>query len=886
MSRKTADVINTPLSLNDWMFAYQVNLAMDDLQDERDDLLLVPIYLDDESGIVIRDKISDKEFSHIGKDGNPRVKEIHRSRFKNKNDYPLTLLVPYNLSGNHFEIAKITLSDRNNASEVVIYNAYNDDYPLLKAIIESSLEINLPTSPTRTHDVNSEERIGCADGRCGDAVIAIARIIVEGQLPTYENLAKEYEISEELTGSELFDEVRKKHFAEGFIEEKTKSEEISDAETEIQSDEDSAKPNEEKLNPAVKKSFDKENYDDSTDEETSKKILKQKNKVYKKKLLKKNTIDPEQKELVLLALHQEGLKILYSQAVNDVYYGKEGLKHRFLTPSGDKKVYDIFKKDLTEVLKEVMLNIGKYIIDKDKEKIDEEDLGLLIDSIFSQDKEFGGFGSRIDSFIEDLKNNNGYHKLSSLKRESSSSSRVSGSSDDEKHIKDFSEELESFLKEFIKFVEIKANAKKFTFTFVSSQNEKHKDLKDILKNASKAIKEIAKKLSARTLLPRSFETGDIKNSAEFLSYVRLFNRSQNRQIKNLQDKSSEPLYSTQIIDHRLIKFAQQYEASESHNITYNEEAKKFGRSDEVERMGAYTFIKDCIEDLKKNIRSIYKVALSDAIIAQWIRSCLDGKAINLNIKDISHEHREEVLTLISGITYLIFGTETARNPASLVTQQMMLDMLINPNAKIQDSQGNLRHYNFQDFFGHKEKKKKGQDAIVIQGLMPMSPPGATAAARILNEKYSKFAEGEFKFNYKYPGPHKSGVKNPISADDLEDLEYNFVKMWLQSRLGTKFKESTIYEQFQTEIEKAKSQWYSKDLSKIAEEDLTEKMQKSGIKDKEKTVSKSSNYLKATESSKARQVTPDSSTYASPSSSPRKSMKKFGVEKESSHKKGK
>jgi len=215
------------LTANDWMFAHNVRDGTNAIPPQ-DNLVVIVIWNDQDHKIIVESEISQQIEDGVDARGDAKYRDEHRRKFDGK-IFPLTLLVPYNLSGNHFEIAVIKLSDRQTATNVKIYNNNSDEsYNQLKDILCTQLQIqNLPDVPDKTfkcteatESYNLKQAIQCKDGRCGDAVIAIARLKARGVLASYENLAGEpyYLDTKDLSHTQIFDALREKHFEGGLCE--------------------------------------------------------------------------------------------------------------------------------------------------------------------------------------------------------------------------------------------------------------------------------------------------------------------------------------------------------------------------------------------------------------------------------------------------------------------------------------------------------------------------------------------------------------------------------------------------------------------------------------------------------------------------------------------
>ncbi|MFT6346585.1 MAG: hypothetical protein ACJA02_000821, partial [Myxococcota bacterium] len=145
------------------------------------------------------------------------------SRFQNPTDdlnkmpnkkYPLTLIVPYCLGTNHYEISIVKFSTIGVVATVDIYNVLKDGkgnagLNIHDIITRKTCTQNVPGGKEETvyglgidvgkveptfYKNNEDGIIFNADGRCGDAVIAIARLAAVGMEITTENLGHIYDI--------------------------------------------------------------------------------------------------------------------------------------------------------------------------------------------------------------------------------------------------------------------------------------------------------------------------------------------------------------------------------------------------------------------------------------------------------------------------------------------------------------------------------------------------------------------------------------------------------------------------------------------------------------------------------------------------------------------
>ncbi len=318
MSKRTIANDEYDLSQTDWMFAHHVRFGVDKLDKDNKKLAVVSVW--NEGGKIITENFISENI--IGADG--RWHEVHRDRFHGK-EYPIRLLVPYNLSGNHFEIAVIELTDRNNAASVTIFNNFNGKYSQLKNILAGEpLKIELPANPTKIYkcgsEIGEEVAISCKDGRCGDAVIAIARLKADNKLANYKNLAELYGVNIATSATNIFNSVRQCHFDQKIAVRKKVAEVAA------------KKP----VLPIAASSYDATlDVDDSSDEEIVERKLKGYDILSRRKKAEEALkgasrgafakLSPEQLAQVKKSflLQSLGVEILYSNPVNEKYYEKK-----------------------------------------------------------------------------------------------------------------------------------------------------------------------------------------------------------------------------------------------------------------------------------------------------------------------------------------------------------------------------------------------------------------------------------------------------------------------------------------------------------------------------------------------------------------------------------
>ena len=209
-----------------WLYAHQVSLGLDCLvKGDYPNLVVIPIWKEAYFGhsvIHAETDISIQSIDGVDENGDNRYIDRHASRFEGKK-YPLTLLIPYNLSGNHFELAEVKLESENKVREVNIFNYLNSDYKELRNVVKEQLHIDLPVTYAKHFTCHDQKFIGCSDGRCGDAVVTIARLKANKLNSAYAHLGNppyNFEITPPLSDEQrrkIFDDLREKYFQEGWI---------------------------------------------------------------------------------------------------------------------------------------------------------------------------------------------------------------------------------------------------------------------------------------------------------------------------------------------------------------------------------------------------------------------------------------------------------------------------------------------------------------------------------------------------------------------------------------------------------------------------------------------------------------------------------------------
>ena len=223
-----------------------------------------------------------------------------------------------------------------------------------------------------------------------------------------------------------------------------------------------------------------------------------------------------------------------------------------------------------------------------------------------------------------------------------------------------------------------------------------------------------------------FDFEDQYSIPRFMANLRLCNRSAIRLIKNNKLFNGVPLSKQK--QSRGCKFPASIEmALETQEIT-----NQGNRADLVINNGKYEEVNAKIEGIKACGDTIY-----DQDIAFWIRETLRGNPLTelsyVNGDEIIHLEAfqlNEIKRVIVDITYLLFGTEVVRNPASLIHHNMMLDLIINEN------------YTWASFLSG----EKPMLPMELKGENKNDKYGAVRCARTLHTAYNRL----MPYKYTYP----------------------------------------------------------------------------------------------------------------------------------------
>lgn len=281
------------------------------------------------------------------------------------------------------------------------------------------------------------------------------------------------------------------------------------------------------------------------------------------------------------------------------------------------------------------------------------------------------------------------------------------------------------------------------------------------------------------------------NIGKLIANIRLLNRSQTRNRRNLQYSIFKE--DVAIRNWRLTRpFLQGTDVCETQRILKN----SFGRMDMVLGLGNYEDVYAYINDIKLYFAEIGK-PIQDKNIAEWMISILNG---NLPELATVSEDKIEILGKLQAITYLIFGCEVARNPAMLIINCMLLDL--------------IRHSDKWTF----EEALVGRNTngrLNSLRRMPMAPEGAVSAARALEEKLQK----TMPYRYSY-----QGICDEAGTETMIKQEATIVREWFALKgvaPSKKIEKNTLPGWLLERIKEEFEVWFDSNADKIIDNDDNE-----------------------------------------------------------------
>ncbi len=295
----------------------------------------------------------------------------------------------------------------------------------------------------------------------------------------------------------------------------------------------------------------------------------------------------------------------------------------------------------------------------------------------------------------------------------------------------------------------------------------------------------------RTVLPDSFSFVS-KTSVDFLSNLRLCNRSLTRRSRNLLqspsskfqikeiNSGSEPIYSCGRLwyfteDNKQEINKSSFFAVDRQVINSKHSEKKEGllsREHYVCKIGSYSNISSKIHELfGENDTKKIAAAMRKSVVLQ--RADLDFEIDY----DVSNDSKGSLSkeAYFASLSYLLFGVEAIRNPAVLITNHMLLDLLAKGKIAVRQMFGGCGIVEFEN-----------ESYYFINGLMPTSPKSITARSRELNNIYHRY----MPYSYIYPGDLSrnsdklpsatdTNIKLKVGLNDLINREALIMKIWFE-----------------------------------------------------------------------------------------------------------
>lgn len=310
--------------------------------------------------------------------------------------------------------------------------------------------------------------------------------------------------------------------------------------------------------------------------------------------------------------------------------------------------------------------------------------------------------------------------------------------------------------------------------------------------------------------PDKVKDGEKDFFLRFLSTLNLCNRSSRRHVRNLHDDGLQRKIEAEHPRSWIFPQSPKWPVFDNHKFTITGK-----RNDETLELGGYKTVHELIGEIKNNLNKNRAKAcpeVTDKDIASWIRDIISGNryivqngvlkrsnSADIKIEDFKKLADMMVAQLIK-ITYLLFGSEVMRNPASLIHHQMMIDLIL------------VNKMTWKDALDSKLKKrdKKTNKVASDGGEMPMSMQEAVSSARILHNKFISFM----------PHPY---YYDPLEVDDdtaaaregeLLDRENAIYEEWF-----TKYKPKDDVTRLKV-LSKAINRWYALEESDEAVDRLT------------------------------------------------------------------
>ncbi|MFN8770534.1 MAG: hypothetical protein ACK5Z5_09145 [Neisseriaceae bacterium] len=255
---------------------------------------------------------------------------------------------------------------------------------------------------------------------------------------------------------------------------------------------------------------------------------------------------------------------------------------------------------------------------------------------------------------------------------------------------------------------------------------------------------------------------DPNGFTSFMSHVRLSNRSQIREIKNYKNISPSEA-NTFYPKESMYRVWTLFSSRALERLGVYSSNQRGSRKDMVDNAGSYKEVSSILIGYKNYFNEIIPEFINDSLIATWIKEIIRGEDELTKIdegyyKMMFDKHKVNKLKeKLVGITYLLFGCEVARNPASIPIHHMMLDLIIDGRLSWSDALTATSNNNLGN-----------------GGRMPMSAKGAIAAGRRLNSKFASY----LPWAYNYPGSDKDS-ESGITDFDMVARECWILFEWLE-----------------------------------------------------------------------------------------------------------
>jgi hypothetical protein len=407
-----------------------------------------------------------------------------------------------------------------------------------------------------------------------------------------------------------------------------------------------------------------------------------------KEMKKSNHLEIEDSSLQLsIITHELGIRVLKSEEVKKPYLRLKDLNlannltfsENFFTEMIDKAVessfeavYEDHDMNLQKLQHEVSSSLKKLDTRELVKAIDGKTLKKLIHKYFPNIKPIEEIKLDNEVIIENIKkiyeeiNEN----LSNLKQNKIRVNKLIKAK-----LKNYISS--SILKEKIKEILIKLDSsKRITIENFAESVKKELEgnfvytLHDALKgelevNLYKVFKEAYRENSFnRKVLPNGYQvTLDIDYSiTDLFAYLRLMHRSNIREIKNLEGKNKEEFGYKDKTLIRMIKFPNSKDYVLEEHMIFPSGARK----DIVKNLSTYKNVVKEIEKCKKIF------GMDDSTIAKYVIARINN---DKEEESASESNVNELEFFLTNLTYLLFGTEVSRNPASILIHYMMLELI-------------------------------------------------------------------------------------------------------------------------------------------------------------------------------------------------------------------